>query len=334
MINNSGWDKVETFLKSKPSTWKKIVDINLLGHIQTYKEILPNGIRNRANPFCKRRLNDGVKNGQYGQKILCTGCSFNSVRDGGYKMELDLEGRNILVTGAAKGIGRGIALEAVSRGANIALHYQSSEKEALETAKLIEESGVKTVLVTGDLASIEDVQNMKKSIERDLGTVDDIVNNAGWTQYKSFFKYEPGEWKREVEVCFYGVLHLAHTFMPDMMENKRGKFINIIGDSARTGDRNLIISGAARSGTISFLKSLAQEVGRNNIQCNTVSLGLIDQGQGYDSVMMEKLMKQYPLKRLGKVDDVTGIILFLLSSYSDWVTGQVFSVNGGHSMLG
>lgn len=250
-------------------------------------------------------------------------------------MDLGLSGKNILITGSAKGIGRGIALAAAAEGANIALHYRESIVPALETMKDISEFGVKVSLVQGDLASLEDVQEMKKVLNQELGHIDYIVNNAGWAQMKSFFKYEPEEWKREVDVCFYGVLNLVHTFMPDMMDANAGKFINIVGDSARTGDRQLIVSAAARNGAISFLKSLALEVGRSQIQCNTVALGLIDQGDlGFNEATIEKLIKQYPLKRLGKVDDVTGIILFLLSQSADWITGQVISVNGGHSMLG
>ena len=95
------------------------------------------------------------------------------------------------------------------------------------------------------------------------------------------------------------------------------------------------ISAAARNGAISFLKSLAQDVGKSNVQCNTVALGLIDQDSlGFNENTLEKVVKQYPLKRLGKVDDVTGMILFLLSNHAEWITGQVISVNGGHSMLG
>ena len=193
-------------------------------------------------------------------------------------MDLGLTGKNILITGAAKGIGREIALAAAAEGANIALHYRGSEAQAVETQQAISEYGVKVSLVKGDLASLEDVQEMKKFLNQELGKIDYIVNNAGWAQTKSFFQYEPEEWKREVDVCFYGVLNLVHTFMPDMMDAKEGKFINIVGDSARTGDRQLIVSAAARNGAISFLKSLALEVGRSQIQCNTVALGLIDQG--------------------------------------------------------
>ena len=251
-------------------------------------------------------------------------------------MELDLKEKNVFITGAAKGIGREIAFAAAGEGANIALHYLSSEEEAVITAEEISRAyGVKVNLVKGDIAKAEDVVRMKEELDHSLGGIDCIVNNAGFAQMKSFFQYERDEWKHEVDVCFYGVLNLVHTFMPEMIEKRQGKFINIVGDSARTGDKNLIISAAARNGAISFLKSLAQEVGKSNVQCNTVSLGLINHGSlDFSEAALEKIVKQYPLKRLGKVEDVTGMVLFLLSNHADWMTGQVISVNGGHSMLG
>jgi NAD(P)-dependent dehydrogenase (short-subunit alcohol dehydrogenase family) len=251
-------------------------------------------------------------------------------------MELDLKEKNVFITGAAKGIGREIAFAAAGEGANIALHYLSSEQEADITAEEISRAyGVKVNLVKGDIAKAEDVVRMKEELDHSLGVIDCIVNNAGFAQMKSFFQYERDEWKHEVDVCFYGVLNLVHTFMPEMIGKRQGKFINIVGDSARTGDKNLIISAAARNGAISFLKSLAQEVGKSNVQCNTVSLGLINHGSlDFSEAALEKIVKQYPLKRLGKVEDVTGMVLFLLSNHADWITGQVISVNGGHSMLG
>ena len=251
-------------------------------------------------------------------------------------MELDLKEKNVFITGAAKGIGREIAFAAAGEGANIALHYLSSEQEAVITAEEISRAyGVKVNLVKGDIAKAEDVVRMKEELDHSLGGIDCIVNNAGFAQMKSFFQYERDEWKHEVDVCFYGVLNLVHTFMPEMIGKRQGKFINIVGDSARTGDKNLIISAAARNGAISFLKSLAQEVGKSNVQCNTVSLGLINHGSlDFSEAALEKIVKQYPLKRLGKVEDVTGMVLFLLSNHADWITGQVISVNGGHSMLG
>lgn len=251
-------------------------------------------------------------------------------------MNLGLKGKNVLITGAAKGIGRGIALAAANEGANIALHYLESEQEAVRTAAEIKkEYGVRVHPVKGDIAKIDEIAKIKEELDHELGSMDCIVNNAGFAQMKPFFQYQPDEWKREVDVCFYGVLNLVHTFMPEMMGRGQGKFINIVGDSAQTGDRKLIVSAAARNGAISFLKSIAQDVGRSNIQCNTVALGFINHdAMDVSKATLEKIVKRYPLQRIGKVDDVTGMILFLLSAHADWITGQVISVNGGYSMRG
>jgi len=248
-------------------------------------------------------------------------------------MKINLQGKYVLITGAAKGIGRELALAAATNGANVAVHYGKSEKEAFQTVHEIENSGVRAIAVQADISEYEQVKAMKEQLDQNFGPIDRIINNAGFTPVKSFFKYQPEEWKREVDVCFHGVLNLAHTFIPSMQKKEEGRFINIIGDSARTGDRYLSVSAAARNGTISFLKSLAKETGRDNIQCNTLSLGMIS-GDGLDEALLAKMVKQYPAKRLGKSSDVVSAALFLLSDQANWITGQVLSVNGGHSMLG
>ncbi|WP_085992223.1 SDR family NAD(P)-dependent oxidoreductase [Oceanobacillus senegalensis] len=247
-------------------------------------------------------------------------------------MKINLKNKNVLITGAAKGVGRELSLAIAENGANVALHYRESEQEAIQLVKEIERLGVHATSVQGDLANYDEVKSMKEKLGGDFGHIDMIVNNAGWAQMKGFFEYEPEEWKREVDVCFYGVLNLVYEFVPSMKDN-HGKFINIVGDSARTGDRNLIVSAAARNGAISFLKSLAKEVGRSNVQCNTISLGLIDQGE-FDESIVNKIVKQYPSRRLGTTSDVVGAVLFMLSDEANWITGQVLSVNGGHSMIG
>ncbi|RLL46882.1 SDR family oxidoreductase [Oceanobacillus piezotolerans] len=246
---------------------------------------------------------------------------------------MKLTGKNILVTGAAKGIGRQLAIEAASRGANIAVHYYQSEEEASNTIEEVKKFGVEVISVKADLADFQEAEAMKNKIFAEFGPIDGIVNNAGYAQMKSFFEYEPEEWKKEVDVCLHGVLNLAYIFVPGMKERGQGKFVNIVGDSARTGDRHLIVSAAARNGAISFLKSLAKEVGRDHIQCNTVSIGMIDQGEFTDD-MIAKMVRNYPMKRLGNAADVSGAVLFLLSDEADWITGQVLSVNGGHNMFG
>ncbi|MFC3041836.1 SDR family NAD(P)-dependent oxidoreductase [Virgibacillus xinjiangensis] len=248
-------------------------------------------------------------------------------------MEVDLAGKNILVTGSAKGIGRQIALAAGKNGANVAVHYHTSIKEANETADEISSYGVESAVVQADISDFRQVERAKKELNQKLGAIHGIVNNAGMAQVKTFFHYEPEEWKREVDVCLHSVMNLAYLFIPDMREAGQGKMVNIVGDSARTGDKNLIVSGAARNGAISFMKSLAIETGKYNIQCNSMALGMIDQGD-LDDEIKGKLMRQYPSRKLGSSEDVAEMAMFLLSSSADWITGQVMAVNGGYSMLG
>lgn len=248
---------------------------------------------------------------------------------------MDLRGKTVLVTGGAKGVGRAIVQALAEAGATIALHYHHSEKEAHETVEELRRANITLCAVKANLAHFAEVEAMKNDLDQTLGHVDMVVNNAGYTKTKSFFKYKPDEWREEVDVCLHGVMNLAYTFVPPMKERGEGKFIQVVGDSARTGDRHLIISAAARNGAISFMKSLAQEIGRDNVQCNTLSLGLIDKGDlPFKDEVRQKIMKQYPAKRLGEPSDVTGAVEFLLSPASDWITGQVLPVNGGHSMFG
>lgn len=241
----------------------------------------------------------------------------------------------VLVTGAAKGIGKEIALSLAREGADVAVNYLSSQGAAEETVGEIRKLGGKAVAACADIASLDQVRLMKEEIERQLGPVYGVVNNAGYAPAKKFFKTQPEDWKRVVDVCFYGTLHLAYVFVPTMVEQGEGKMVNLVGDSARMGDPNLIISAAARGGVISFSKSLAQDVGKNGVQVNVVSLGLVDQGYlGFSEETLEKIRKKYPVQRTGVPNDVAAACLFLLSHQSSWITGQVLSVNGGYSMMG
>ncbi|WP_431028605.1 SDR family NAD(P)-dependent oxidoreductase [Lysinibacillus sp. LZ02] len=240
----------------------------------------------------------------------------------------------ILVTGASDRVGRAIALQVAAQGATVAVHYHHSKKKAQETVRQIITSGGKAVSFQANIGRLEDVQRLQQEITASLGPVTAVINNAAFTQMKSFFDYKPYEWQHELDVCLNGVIHLAYVFLPQMKEMNKGKFITLIGDSARTGDRKLIISAAARSGALSLMKSLAQEVGRYQIQCNTISIGLLDQGDLHFSPDVQKqVLKRYPLQRLGTAEDVTGAVTFLLSDAANWITGQVLSVNGGHSMF-
>lgn len=249
-------------------------------------------------------------------------------------LDLGLQNKAVLITGAAQGVGRQIALTVAEEGAHVLLHYRHSGQQAEAVADEIRQRGGRVNLFSADLANYAEVAEMGRAIEQ-TADLYGIVNNAGWAQYKRLFAYQPGEWQREIDVCFGGVMHLAHALLPSMMERKAGKFVNLVGESARTGDRNLIISASARGAAVSFVKSLAQEVGSFNLQCNTVSLGLVEKPlTPLDEESAKKIRRQYPAGRLGLPTDVADMILFLLSARSDWMTGQVLAVNGGFSMIG
>ncbi len=177
---------------------------------------------------------------------------------------------------------------------------------------------------------------LHEEISSELGHVSAIVNNAGYAQMKSFFDYAPNEWQREIDIDLIAALNLAHVFIPAMRKRKYGKFISIsiVGDSARTGDRKLIVSATARGGVISFIKSLAKEVGRDQVHCNAVSLGLIDQQDlAFSDDVLQAVKKSYAANRLGSPIDVTSATAFLLSKESSWILGQTISINGGQTMF-
>lgn len=238
----------------------------------------------------------------------------------------------VLVTGGADRIGKAIVERLAKDGLTVAIHYNSSAQKAQALKADLVARGVRCDIFQADLTNYDAVVQLKDAIEQKLGHVSGIVNNAGYAKFKSFFDYAPHEWQQELDTDLNAVLHLAHVFIPAMREKQFGKFISIIGDSARTGDRKLIVSATARGGVMSFMKSLSLEVGRDQIQCNTLSLGLIDQQDlNFSEDVLKSIQKTYAANRLGSVDDVTGTIAFLLSEDANWILGQTISVNGGQT---
>lgn len=238
----------------------------------------------------------------------------------------------VLVTGGADRIGKAIVERLAKDRLTVAIHYNSSAQKAQALKDDLMARGMRCDIFQADLTNYDAVVQLKDAIEQKLGHVSGIVNNAGYAKFKSFFDYAPHEWQQELDTDLNAVLHLAHVFIPAMREKQFGKFISIIGDSARTGDRKLIVSATARGGVMSFMKSLSLEVGRDQIQCNTLSLGLIDQQDlNFSEDVLKSIQKTYAANRLGSVDDVTGTIAFLLSEDANWILGQTISVNGGQT---
>jgi NAD(P)-dependent dehydrogenase (short-subunit alcohol dehydrogenase family) len=250
-------------------------------------------------------------------------------------MDLGLKGRIALVTGAASGVGREIALNLAAEGASVAVNYRRSSEEAEALAGEIVARGGKGKVYAADVADFAAVKIMVDAVVRDFGGVNILINNAGVAIRRRFIETNPEDWRRQIDVCLYGAIHCCHAVAPHMEAVGNGRIVSVIGDSSRVGESGLSIVAAARAGVIALMKSLAREFGRSGTTANTVSLGLVETAHDRDWVEAnrEKLVKLYPLRRLGLPNDVAPTVTLLASPLSAWITGQVISISGGFSMV-
>lgn len=251
-------------------------------------------------------------------------------------MKLGLEGKIALVTGGGRDVGGDIAKALAAEGAKVAVNYRSSEAEASGVVEAIRAAGGEARAWKADISEHGEVKSMIEAIVAHWGRIDVLVNNAGYVKYGKFVESTREDWEAQIDVCLYGVLNCCHAVAPHMISQNGGRIVSIVGDSSRIGEANLSIVAAARAGTIALGKSLARELGRNNITVNTVSLGLVQTAHSDAEFLarnMEKIVKSYPLRRIGKADDVAPTVAFLASDNASWITGQVLSVNGGFCMV-
>jgi NAD(P)-dependent dehydrogenase (short-subunit alcohol dehydrogenase family) len=250
-------------------------------------------------------------------------------------MNLRLAGRVALVTGAARDVGREIALGLASEGAAVAVNYNSSSDRAQAAVEEIKAKGGRAMACKADIADLGAVKRMVERTTGELGGLDILVNNAGLVIRKRFADTSPDEWRRQIDTCLYGAIHCCHAAAPLLEASKHGRIISLTGDSSRVGESGLSIAAAARAGVIALMKSLAREMGRSGTTANAISLGLIETAhdRAWVDANREKLVKLYPTRRLGQPGDVAPMVALLASDQGSWITGQVISVNGGFSMV-
>ena len=250
-------------------------------------------------------------------------------------MDLGLTGKIAVVTGGTSGVGREIALSLAAEGANVAVNYRSSGKDAEILVDEIVAKGGKAKAYKADVADFAAVKAMVDDIVNDFGGLNILINNAGLAIRQRFLETKPEDWHRQIDACLYGAIHCCHAAAPHLDAAGNGRIVSVIGDSSRVGESGLAIVAAARAGVVALMKSLARELGRSGTTANTVSLGLVETPHDKDWVdaNRDKLIKLYPLRRLGVPGDVAPMVALLASPHSGWITGQVLSISGGFSMV-
>ncbi len=242
-----------------------------------------------------------------------------------------LEGKTALVTGAARGIGKAIALKLASEGANIAFTDLNIDENAEATEREVASMGVKCKGYASNAANFEETHKVVEEIMNDFGRIDILVNNAGITKDGLMMRMSEQQWDAVINVNLKSAFNFIHAVTPIMMRQKSGSIINmssVVGVSGNAGQSNY---SASKAGMIGLAKSVAKELGSRGIRANAIAPGFIITemtGQLSEEVRNE-WAKQIPLRRGGTPDDVANATLFLASDLSSYVSGQVIHVCGG-----
>jgi 3-oxoacyl-(acyl-carrier-protein) reductase len=248
---------------------------------------------------------------------------------------IELSGKICLVTGGSRGIGRAIVMAMAKAGADVAFTYHVAKEKADALAKSIEEeSGVRCRAYQADVAVSEQMQNVVAQIERDLGPITILVNNAGITRDKSFLKMTRSMWDEVIHVDLDGVFFTTQLVVQDMVGAGWGRIINISSIVGQTGNFGQTNYAAAKGAVIAFTESLARELARKGVTVNAVAPGFIetDMVNGMPEAALNQVKSATPMGRLGKPEEIADAVVFLASPRASYVTGQVLAVNGGMYM--
>ena len=236
-----------------------------------------------------------------------------------------------LVTGASRGIGRAIALSLASDGLAVAVHYDKSADSAAKVVSEITESGGTAIAFQGNLASPDVPADLVARVKSQLGSIDILVNNAAVMTDSSIAEMSDEMWDETIAVNLSAVFKLTRACIPAMVENKWGRIISISSQVAQTGSANHAHYSATKASLLGFTYSAAKELGASGITANVVLPGRIETDMiSVRSVgRMDEWMSQTPLGRLGKPEEVAGVVKFLASVDSSYITGAGINVNGG-----
>ena len=245
-----------------------------------------------------------------------------------------LEGKTALITGAARGIGKALAIKFAQEGANIAFTDLVIDENGKATEAEIEALGVKCKGYASNAANFEETEKVVAQVKEDFGSIDILVNNAGITKDGLMLRMTEAQWDAVIAVNLKSAFNFIHAVLPIMMRQRHGSIINmasVVGVHGNAGQSNY---AASKAGLIALAKSIAQEVGSRGIRANAIAPGFIETAM--TAALPEAVRKEWcqkiPLRRGGQVEDIANVATFLASDMSSYVTGQVIQVDGGMNM--
>ncbi len=242
-----------------------------------------------------------------------------------------LEGKNVIITGASRGIGRGIAEIFADHGANVAFTYSSSEAPALELEKQLTQKGVKAKAYKSNAASFDESEKLVAQILTDFEGIDVLINNAGITKDNLLMRMSEEDFDTVIEINLKSIFNMTKAVQRTFLKQRKGSIINmssVVGVKGNAGQTNY---AASKAGMIGFTKSVALELGSRNIRCNAIAPGFIEteMTDKLDEKTVQGWREGIPLKRGGTPEDIANACLFFASDLSAYVTGQVLNVDGG-----
>jgi len=253
----------------------------------------------------------------------------------------DLTGKVAIVTGGARGIGKGITLTLAKQGADVVIVDLLSD-EAEATASEVEKLGRKALAIKSDISKKEEVDQTAKQVLDTFGKIDILVNNAAWERIMFFVETTPDFWDKIIDINYKGILNWTRAVIDHMMERNYGRIINIGSDAGRVGSMGEAVYSGTKGAVIAFGKTMARELARNKITINCVcpgptltplTQGMMQEEGSLTAKVMPSMEKIIPLRRLGTPEDIAAAVAFLASDEAEFITGQTLSVTGGLNMV-
>lgn len=251
------------------------------------------------------------------------------------------DGQAVIVTGGGGGIGAALCRRFAAEGAAVAVADRAADAAATVVAD-IEATGGRAIAVECDITERDSVDAGVARVADELGTIDVLVNNAGWDLFVPFVDTSPDDWSKLIDINLVGALHMHHAVLPSMVERGAGRVVNIASDAARVGSSGEAVYAACKAGLIALSKTLAREHARHGITFNVVCPGPTDtallatvtETAANPEKLRDAFRRAIPMGRLGEPDDLVPAVLFFADPESSFVTGQVISVSGGLTMAG